>query len=379
MDEKIKNARILAVDDSPENLDILGWILEDTEYQLIFANNGAKALKAAESEQPDLILLDVIMPEMDGFETCKKLKSSPITQHIPVIFLSAKTESENILKGFEAGAIDYLTKPFVSSELLARVQTHLEIKFSREMIQNQKDALNRLVHILCHDLSNPMQALMTTFELSLKNPELLENNKSQLFRYCTRAVKLIQLVRTLSALEENKVKLELEPVNLKQAVLESMDTLSHLIAPKNISMEVKIPDNQEIIAEKTSLINSVLNNIITNAVKFSHPDSKIEILSRRENGGIVLSIKDYGIGIPEDLMNHIFMIDKESVRPGTKQETGTGFGLSLLKSFTSLYGGTVEISSQEETPKNSNHGTEVSVTFKSAESDQENSNTENKG
>lgn len=146
-----QNARILIVDDMATNLQVLGTILKENGYQTNIARNGAEAILRAEKVCPDLILLDIMMPEMDGFEACKKLKDIEETKHIPIIFLTAKTESESVIKGFEAGAADYVVKPFNSAELLARVKTHLELKRSKDIIEKKNKELsdknNRLIRL----------------------------------------------------------------------------------------------------------------------------------------------------------------------------------------------------------------------------------------
>ena len=135
MDSNYKNASILIVDDTPKNIQLLGTVLKDTGYRVLVTTNGNSALSILEKTKPDLILLDVMMPEMDGFETCRRIKMNPNSRDIPVIFLTAKTETDDVLKGFELGAVDYILKPFHANELLARVKTHIELKFSKELIQ----------------------------------------------------------------------------------------------------------------------------------------------------------------------------------------------------------------------------------------------------
>ena len=129
-----KKPLILVVDDNPQNVQFLGNLLIAREYELGIAENGVKALEFVEARLPDLILLDIMMPEMDGFECCMKLKENHEYSHIPIIFLTAKNETEDIVKGFEVGAVDYVTKPFVGAELLARVKTHLEIDYLRSIL-----------------------------------------------------------------------------------------------------------------------------------------------------------------------------------------------------------------------------------------------------
>jgi DNA-binding response OmpR family regulator len=131
----VKNVYILIVDDTPKNIQLLGTILKNIGYKIIVATNGLQALEILEKVKPDLILLDVMMPELDGYETCKRIKSNENLKDIPVIFLTAKTQPEDIVKGFELGAVDYIIKPFNSSELIARVKTHLELKFNQDLLQ----------------------------------------------------------------------------------------------------------------------------------------------------------------------------------------------------------------------------------------------------
>ncbi len=132
---------LLIVDDLPENIKVLGSSLQREDYRISFATNGRQAIEMALKNELDLILLDIMMPGMDGFEVCRHLKTKNRTRHIPIIFITARTEKEDIVKGFEAGAVDYVTKPFNTAELSARVQTHLELKRSKEVIQDQAEEL----------------------------------------------------------------------------------------------------------------------------------------------------------------------------------------------------------------------------------------------
>ena len=125
---------VLAVDDKPQNLQFLGKLLSDNGYEVALAQSGSQALGFVRKDEPDLILLDIMMPEMDGYDVCRALKGDFSTRHIPVIFLTAKTDAEDVVKGFEAGGVDYVTKPFNSAELLARIKTHIELKILRGLL-----------------------------------------------------------------------------------------------------------------------------------------------------------------------------------------------------------------------------------------------------
>ncbi|QTA78153.1 Signal transduction response regulator, receiver domain [Desulfonema limicola] len=164
MSNDLENARILIVDDMATNLQVLGTILKERGFHTNIARNGREAIVRAEKVCPDLILLDVMMPEMDGFEACRQLKNIETTKHIPIIFLTAKTETESVVKGFDLGAADYVLKPFNSAELLARVQTHLDLKRSRDIIdQKNQDLLdkNKALIKLNKDLQNALAEIKT--------------------------------------------------------------------------------------------------------------------------------------------------------------------------------------------------------------------------
>src|SRR5262245_2876602 len=132
-------SRILVVDDISKNLQVVGTMLRNAGYHVMPATSGIQALERAHAQPPDLILLDLMMPEMDGLEVCSRLKAEPLTRQIPIIFLTASNEMEHLMKGFQAGAVDYITKPFNAPELLARVQTHLELKHARERLREMNE------------------------------------------------------------------------------------------------------------------------------------------------------------------------------------------------------------------------------------------------
>ncbi|MCK4464557.1 MAG: response regulator, partial [Bacteroidales bacterium] len=144
MEQNNQNSMVLIVDDTPKNIQVIGSILMEQKYRISVAKNGREALKVVKDVKPDIILLDIMMPELDGFETCKQLKESPETRDIPVIFLTAKIETEDIVKAFELGAVDYVIKPFNAKELLVRVNTHLDLKYAHEKIKKSEQELQKV-------------------------------------------------------------------------------------------------------------------------------------------------------------------------------------------------------------------------------------------
>ncbi|MCP4111115.1 MAG: hybrid sensor histidine kinase/response regulator [Desulfobacteraceae bacterium] len=357
----IYNSRILIVDDTPKNIQVLGTILKQEGYQINVARSGIQALEMVDKLPPDLILLDVMMPEMDGFETCKRLKSSSLSEDIPIIFLTARTETEDIIKGFELGAIDYITKPFNATELLVRVRTHLDLKYSNDMIEKVSNERKELLHVLCHDLANPFVSIIGLAEI-ITSYSKYEELKDYIVSAATNGLDLIGLVRDMRVLEEHNLKLEL--FNLSEAIAESYSLLSSIFSQKNIKMVTNTDNTLNIWAERVSFINSVLNNILTNAVKFSYPGSEIQINSVKTGKGAELGIRDFGIGMPPELLRDIFDVKKTTSRPGTNEEIGTGFGMPLVKKFTDAYNGSIEVFSKEKNESPDDHGTEIKLILK---------------
>ncbi|NOQ34617.1 MAG: response regulator [Methylococcaceae bacterium] len=353
-------ASILIVDDLPKNLKLLAELMREHDYLVRPVTSGKLALLASEEIPPDLILLDINMPDMDGFETCQRLKACDKTKHIPVIFLSANNEVSDIVRGFEVGAIDYITKPFNVTEVLIRVKTQLELKFSKEIIEQKNREQQELLHILCHDLMNSVGAVQGF--LSLKKEEGGTLEYDELISLSTNnAIDVIDSVRQIKSIEEGKVNIELTLLNLMELIEMSSSILNEKIREKNIELVIDVDKELKIAVERISFINSVLNNLLTNAIKFSFPNSKIIISAKQTEKEVKLSIKDFGIGMSEKLCNDIFNVGKITTRKGTNGESGTGFGMPLVKKFIEAYGGEIEVFSQEKTNTNTNHGTEINL------------------
>ncbi len=350
-----KRINILAVDDSPLNLDVLTETLDDY-YNVSATISGKDALDILKEEIPDLILLDIMMPEMDGYEVCRIIKKNKEWSDIPIIFLTAKNETEDIVKAYEIGAADYIPKPFNPPELLARVKAHLEIKVARDIIKRQNEEQKEMLHILCHDLANPFSSVLGVLDIITSDnfPEFAPLLKQS----AEHGLGVISLVRQMRKLDEKPIELEL--LSLADTLSESIDMLSQKFTEKKISINIDIDRKLLIKAEKTSLINSVFNNILTNAAKFSYPEGTIEINATETDNGIKLSIIDHGIGIPDSILSTIFDVNQNTSRTGTNGEEGTGFGMPLVRKFMLTYGGEINIISAE------NKGTEVELFFQNS-------------
>ncbi len=359
-----QNSVILVVDDTPKNIQVLGKILEEKEYEIIVAQSGQQALKVVEKILPDLILLDVMMPEIDGFEVCKRLKNDSRTKSIPIIFLTAKIEIEDVIKGFDLGAVDYITKPFNPKELLRRVETHLELRKKSENLERSNRNNRELVHILCHDLTNPVSFIDGVLQLCDQDPSIFQEMRKGLWTAVNNSLDIIRQVKKMQALAEGKYDLELEPIFLKLHFEESIQILKPKLIDKNLEIVIDIDDDLKVVVERTSFSNSVINNLLTNAIKFSYPNTKIHVSAVHERDQVTLSIKDEGMGIPKDLLNDLFSVNKSTTRPGTEGEEGTGFGMPLVHRFINAYGGSIEILSEEKSEDSDDHGTQVNIRLK---------------
>ena len=357
-----KDHLILIVDDAPANLQVLGSILSEQGYQIILADNGLQPLKSIEKFSPDLILLDVNMPGMNGFETCQRLKELEKTAETPIIFLTARTSPDDILDAFSAGAVDYITKPFNNSELLIRVRSHLDLKDKTDTLRESNSKVNELLRVLLHDIGNPLAGIRGIVEYAQKKPEIYQTANTILEMAISNCFTILENVKKMKSLEEGKQEIHLEPIHLQDSIQKAIRLFEQKLSNKNLDVEISISPKFSVLVEDATFIHSVFNNLFTNAMKFSFPNSKIKITAYEKNKFICLSIRDYGIGIPENILKNIFSFTHPTSRPGTIGENGTGYGMPLVKKFIETYGGKIEIHSSETEDR----GTEIILYLKSS-------------
>lgn len=368
--EKIMNEReqkIAIIDDSPFNRDLIGSLLLEEGYQVVEAADAKKGLALSIEQCPDLILLDVTMPGMDGYETCKRLKEDDKTSDVPVIFLTGRSGKEDIVKGFECGAVDYITIPFCREELLSRVRTHIDLSRSRQVIAGFKDDYGQLLQMTCHDLLNPLSHISFIFEAEEDNPGIVTKMKEDIRDAVENSIAIIEVVRRMRSISEEGKRLDLEAVNVSTAVEDLSHMLKEKFEEKEIDLIIDIEEGLHVIAERASFLNSVMNNLLTNALKFSHPGSSVMLSARQAEGQIHITVKDSGVGMNERLVDDLFKINAVTARVGTAGERGTGYGMRLVKRFLDAYGGAIEVSSREQMEGVTDHGTTVTVRLKKAD------------
>lgn len=352
---------ILIVDDTPQNLQLAGEALsQDLSCEISFATSGNQALVTARELLPDLILLDVMMPDIDGFEVCRQLKVDARTASIPVIFLTALVEVEDLVKGFQVGGADYVTKPFKRPELVTRVRTQLQALEAQRTIKQKNEELGQLMQILCHDLANPVSAIYSLLDLIGDDAETFLEFKSDLTKTTEMTLDLIRMVKEMRRLEESNGTLNLQKLRLQDSIDSVLHVLKERIREKQISLQVDVPSELFVKAEPISFVHSVLANLLTNAVKFSPRGSEVRVeatpLSARQ---ISIRIMDQGIGMKPEMVDTLFEPGFHTHRQGTELEPGTGYGMHLVKKFIDAYGGDIVVDSRERQMHPESHGTTI--------------------
>jgi CheY-like chemotaxis protein len=226
--EKKSKPLIFVVEDVPRNLQVVCNIIKKEGYRIAAAGNGRQALEMIPEAQPDLVLLDVMMPEMDGFAVCEQLKKNPATKDIPIIFLTAKTEVTDIVKGFEIGAVDYVTKPFKGTELLARVKTQLQLKFTWDLLKDLIAARDNFFSIIAHDLRNPLQALILAADLLYNDYDSLneDQRKDYIKRFYNGSNQIAALLENLldwSSTQRGKIAFQPRKIDIGLLAAENIN------------------------------------------------------------------------------------------------------------------------------------------------------------
>ncbi len=350
MENSNLNAKVLIIDDSPQNIDVAKELLELEGYQVYVATSGEKALARVELVEPELILLDIQMPGMDGFETCSELKKNPNTQNIPVIFLTALADIDNLIEGFRYGAVDYVTKPFRAEEVLARVNLHIKLKRLENDLRKANASKNKFFSILAHDMRNPFVSILGMTEILEEDFYGITDEEKISFIRDVRltaqsAYKLLENLLLWSRSQIGTLKISKGNFNLKDVLKETLSDVSTSVSLKKINIINEI-DLDTIVYADRSLIEIVLRNLLSNAVKFTQEEGKIIISSKVESGLCIVSIKDSGTGIKEELKEKLFDIASSKTIVGANNEKGNGIGLMLCKELSVKNGGDIWFESE---------------------------------
>jgi two-component system sensor histidine kinase/response regulator len=369
---------ILMVDDNPKNLQLLGSTLRNDGYQLEFATSGPTALAWVDKKQFDLILLDIMMPDMSGFEVCAQLRKNKKMDDVPVIFLTAKTEKESIVQGFKLGAQDYVTKPFDTSELLARVRTHLELRYNKEQLKNinliledkVKERTNELrianehlqkanedlilldnaksdfLHIISHEIRTPLNGIKGSLEI-IKEYSLTESvqklfnildlSVSRLENFSITALKITQL-------KMGNYKMDVQSLPFGLLINTILTKASQKLVQKSLQIVKSIHNDNDVIMGDFELLTTCLTAIIDNAIKYSNSHGTITVSSKASNQNYLIEVADEGSGFSQKALNNLFKL----FSPGEKHiNENEGIELALAKLIMEAHSGEIEATNLE--------------------------------
>jgi two-component system, sensor histidine kinase and response regulator len=368
---KAKPGTVLIVDDVVDNLHMLTDMLELQGHEVRIAMSGKEALEKIADKHPDLILLDIQMPGMTGYEVCEKVKGSKATEDIPVIFLSALSETADILKGFEVGGVDYVSKPFQFREVVARVQSQMAVAQQRRELAELRErdqqqfqmiaaAKDIFIHAAAHDLKNPLTGvflyIQSLRESPPKNQAALEDALDGIEGRARKMQSLVSDILDLAQMQVGNpmtfIEQPIQPIMLK--VMENFDMLAR---EKNISLFLKMPDDPIRMALDNHYFERMIDNLVSNAIKYTDPNGEVRV-SLELNDGILIRVTDTGIGIPKEDLSKVFDAFYRVKKKNHSKESGTGLGLSIVAAVVQEHGGTINVESAE------GHGTSFSLYFR---------------
>ena len=346
-------ARVLVVDDNADMRDYLCRLLEP-HWEVHTASSGIAALAAVAAHTFDLVLTDVMMPEVDGFELMRRLRADPMTQTLPVIVLSARAGEEARVEGLDAGADDYLVKPFAARELVARVRTQIELSSlrreaaqrideARRAAESANRAKDEFLAMLGHELRNPLAPILTALQLmTLRGDIGAEKERAVIDRQVRHVVRLVDDLLDVSRITRGKVDLRTERVELAQVVARAIEMASPLIEQRQHDLQVQVAQQGLAVNGDPARLQQVVLNLLTNAAKYTEPKGRISLSAKREGDWIVLRVVDDGIGITAQMLPQVFDLFMQERQSLDRSLGGLGLGLTIVRRLVELHGGVVE-------------------------------------
>jgi len=353
----IKDSNILIVDDNPSNLAMLFNYLTRRGYKVLVADSGKTALSMANEVEPDLILLDVIMPEMDGYTVCTEIKNNERIKDVPVIFLSAVSSAEDKIRAFNSGGVDYITKPFNYEELAARVSAQLTIKHQKakllqlnndlEVINTRKD---RLFSIISHDIRSPLSTILGYSEIIIEDfndlsPDEIKEYNHYIHNVAKEINGLMSNLLDWSRIQLDRIDYLPEEMKLSKVIEKIKNLFKQAAELKGITLTADT-SQADLISADINMLNTILRNLVSNAIKFTNHGGAVSITSFIDKGRVYISVADTGIGISTQEIKNLFKLVNQQPKTGTNNEKGTGLGLILCKEFIEKHGGTLTVESE---------------------------------
>lgn len=351
--------KILIVDDVMSNVLLLKVLLTNEKFAIATASNGRQALEQVEKGNPDLVLLDVMMPDMSGFEVAQHLKSNPKTADIPIIFLTALNSTADIVKGFQVGANDFISKPFNKEELIIRVTHQISLVAAKRLILSKTEELQRtiagrdkLYSVIAHDLRSPMGSIKMVLNMLILNLPA-EKIGTEMYELLTMANQTTEDVFSLldnllkwTKSQIGKLNVVYQDVDLVEVTDSVIEIFSMVASLKKIKIREMKPEKMMVNAD-IDMLKTVVRNLLSNAIKFSKENSEVLVKMEEVDGMAVVSVQDHGCGISEEGQKKLLHTDTHFSTFGTNNEEGSGLGLLLCKDFVVKNGGKLWFTSKE--------------------------------
>ncbi len=343
---------VLVVDDQEQNVRVVGTVLAQAGFEVGAATNGAQALKRIEARLPDLVLLDLLMPGMDGIETCRRIKADVRFTDLPVIFLSAADDSEHVVQALEVGGVDYITKPFNKSELLSRVRTHVALKKARDQLRMLAEDKDEMLGILTHDLKNHLAGMRLSASLLADRVAEMPPRCAPLVENIVQSSdRMLAFVKEFLANQTaERLTLKIGPVDL--AAFLSSVTADHAPAAgaKGITFDPCDADGPISVMADPDALRQVVENLVSNAVKFTPPGGNVRLTCRGlDDRTAEFTVQDSGPGFSEEDRSRLFKrYCRLSARP-TGGEPSSGLGLSIVKRLVEAMKGSITLESEPGT------------------------------
>lgn len=351
--------KILIVDDVVSNVLLLKVLLKNEKFKTVTASDGLEAIQQAEKELPDLILLDVMMPQMDGFETAMHLKNNPATAGIPIIFLTALNSTQDIVKGFQAGANDFITKPFNKEELLVRVNHQISLVAAKKLILERTEELrktivgrDKLYSVIAHDLRSPLASIKMVLNMMVLglSEDVIGKEMYQMLQMVNHSTEdvfsLLDNLLKWTKSQIGKLNVVYQDFRIDEVVEGVLDIFSLVSKSKNIQLVNDSIDTVTVHAD-VDMVKTILRNLLSNALKFSYEGSQIIIGSQVETDKVIVSVKDSGKGMSAEDKEKLLKTETHFSRYGTNNEEGSGLGLLLCQDFAIKNGGDLWFESEE--------------------------------
>jgi len=337
-----KKSRILIVDDTVDTVELLKKRLRSEGYDTAEAYDGEECLRQVDAYNPDLILLDVMMPKLNGYEVCERLKADENSRYIPVLMLTAKSEVENKVKGLDIGADDYLAKPFDYKELSARVRSLLTIKTAHEKLaeEEKSEALDHMIDEVAHEIRNPLVSIGGFARRVYKNLPHGDANKKYMEMIIEDVARLETMIKQLIELKTADISF-MEPVNINNVIIDALKMFDQDFEEKAIDVETELSDNPPLVYADKEQLKKAISNLVKNSIEAMTTDTKIlKIASSISNGRVEIQISDTGKGISRDKLKNIF--DPLF----TSKIYGPGIGLTFTLKIIQDHRGTISVESE---------------------------------